>query len=123
GAAGSPTVQSFISPAGIAEPLARVFELYGHLITAAPVLYAGNEPAVNVTRFLTNTKNGLTGVIAALDKGRCVYLPYFSNTESLILTILQEVLPHLSPHLVFDDTFGWLSQRRYLMPSLQLLQD
>ena len=38
-------------------------------------------------------------------------------------TILDEVMPVLTPHLVFDEKFSWIKEDLYLLPSLLAIRN
>lgn len=110
-------IQELVNIDGPAGPLARIFELHGNLVSKAPALSYRHDPSIEVIPFLRNAQ-GTTGLMASVGKGRCVYLPYFGRMQTVVGTILRDVVPSLSPHLVEDEEFKWLNEKDYLMPSL-----
>jgi hypothetical protein len=94
-------------------PFTPLFAKHGNKIARARVLHLSHEQR---TIFLTNPNGYTTGFFVTADKGRCAFLPCFGDFAPVVLeSILDEVLPELSPHLLYDDKFAWLTETEYLV--------
>lgn len=107
----------------IETPLTPVFSRYGNRIVSAPTVIASNEGGFVVSRFLSNSDGYSAGLLIKRKQSRCVYLPHFGpHIVHVAEMILEEIIPTLAPHLIYDEEFKWLQEADYLMPSVAAIR-
>lgn len=102
-------------------PLDIVFSRFCNRIVSTSQLHVTANPndRYNSRQILRHASNVVTALLVERDRGRCVYLPHFGDAVGQVVqTIMRDVLPTLSSHLVEDPEFRWLTQTQYLMPPL-----
>jgi hypothetical protein len=100
-----------------------VFANLGNLIYMAQSLMSSSDAGSEWQDILKNTLNTPIALLRSKFRGRCAYLPHFgAGTKKAIELILREVVPELSPHLVYDEQLKWLEETQFLMPSAAKLR-
>jgi hypothetical protein len=98
-------------------PFTTLLAKLGNRIAIANVVIDFHDKPSKI--FLVNSKGLSTGFFIATGRGLCAFLPSFGDsTPQAIKLILEEVLPRLSPHLIYDDKLEWLEHDDYLLPAL-----
>lgn len=100
-----------------------IFSRFGTRMTAAKGIGFEDERGRQAVTDLLRHSAGLIGCSASVGSGVCVYLPLFSDGLQVMRAILDDVLPSIAPHLIFDPKSEWIRQDQYLLPSLLKIRD